>query len=171
MSDSSRENTVANASPNNAVATDPDPLYFEDYTPDFHVEGGRYEVTEAEILEFGRRFDPQPFHVDPVAAKDGPFGGLVAPGCLTFAIRQALSNQLPVRPVLVAGLGLDTMDLPNPVRAGDVLSLEIEVHETRRSTSRPDRGIVATRQSVRNQKGEIVFVMIARMMVRVRDPS
>ena len=153
----------------NAVASDPEPLYFEDYTPDFRVEGGRYEVTEAEILEFGRRFDPQPFHVDPVAAKDGPFGGLIAPGCLTFSIRQNLFNQLPVRPVLFAGLGLDTLDLPTPVRPGDVLTLEIETHETRRSSSRPDTGIVATKQSVRNQKGEVVFSMIARMIVRARS--
>ena len=152
----------------NAVARDPRPLYFEDYTADFRIEGGRYHVTEAEILEFGRRFDPQPFHVDPVAAKDGPFGGLVAPGALTFAIRQALSNQLPVRPVLFAGLGLESMDLPHPVRPGDVLTLEITVHETRRSTSRPDTGIVATRQTVRNQDGEVVLTMLARMIVRAR---
>jgi acyl dehydratase len=155
----------------NALAVDPTPFYFEDYAPDWKLEGGTYHVTEAEILEFGRRFDPQPFHVDPEAAQKGPFGGLIAPGCLTFSIRQALYNQLPVRPVLVAGLGLETMDLPTPVRPGDMLHLVVEVAETRRSRSRPDRGIVATRQSVINQNGETVLTMIAKMIVRARSEA
>ena len=101
---------------NNDLARDPEPLYFEDYTPDLTLEGGTYHVSREEILEFGRRFDPQPLHTDEAAAAQGPFGGLIAPGCLTFAIRNALYNQLPVRPVLVAGLGLEQLDLAHPVR-------------------------------------------------------
>jgi len=153
----------------NAVAVDPDPLYFEDYTEDFCLEGGHYLVTEEEILEFGRRFDPQPFHTDPVAAKESAFGGLIAPGCLTFAIRNALHNQLPVRPVLVAGLGLNSLDLKTPVRPGDRLSLRLEVAEARRSQSKPDTGIVTTRQSVLNQDQEIVLTMDAKMIVRAKE--
>ena len=103
----------------NALAADPERWHLEDYAEALaagrRLAGGRYVVTEEEVLEFGRRFDPQPMHTDPVAAKEGPFGGLVAPGCLTFAIRNALYNQLPVRPALYAGLGLDQMLLPNPV--------------------------------------------------------
>ena len=152
----------------NAVAANPDPLYFEDYTEDLCLEGGHYLVTEEEILEFGRRFDPQPFHTDPEAAKESAFGGLIAPGCLTFAIRNALHNQLPVRPVLVAGLGLDSLDLKTPVRPGDRLSLRLEVAEARRSKSKPDTGIVTTRQSVLNQNQEIVLTMDAKMIVRAK---
>jgi len=152
----------------NAVAKDPDPLYFEDYTADLRLEGGDYLVTEAEILEFGRRFDPQPFHTDPIAAAESSFGGLIAPGCLTFAIRNALHNQLPYRPVLVAGLGLERLDLRTPVRVGDRLTLRLEVAESRRSKSKPDTGIVTTRQSILNQNGEIVLVMDAKMIVRAK---
>lgn len=153
----------------NALARDPRPLYFEDYTPDLALAGGHYRVSEEEILEFGRRFDPQPLHTDPEAAAAGPFGGLIAPGCLTFAIRNALYNQLPVRPALVAGLGLDDLQLPTPVRPGDTLSIEVAVEQTRRSKSKPDTGIVVTRQAVRNQRGETVLSMAAKMIVRARD--
>lgn len=157
----------------NALAADPELWTLEDYAEALaegrRLEGGRYVVTEEEILEFGRRFDPQPIHTDPVAAKDGAFGGLVAPGCLTFAIRNALHNQLPVRPALYAGLGLDQMLLPNPVRPGDVLALEVEVLEARRSKSRPETGVVQTRQAVVNQDGATVLTMDAKMIVRARN--
>ncbi|MCR9092701.1 MAG: MaoC/PaaZ C-terminal domain-containing protein [bacterium] len=159
----------------NALAADPELWHLEDYAEALEagrrLEGGRYVVTEEEILEFGRRFDPQPMHTDPVAAKDGPFGGLVAPGCLTFAIRNALHNQLPVRPALYAGLGLDQLLLPSPVRPGDVLSLRLEVVEARRSKSRPETGVVQTRQTVLNQAEETVLTMDAKMIVRARNAS
>lgn len=159
------------ADPRNAPVRNPDPLYFEDYTADFALRGGAYHVSEAEIMEFGRRFDPQPFHTDPEAAAAGPFGGLIAPGCLTFSIRQALFNQLPGRPVLVAGLGLESMALETPVRPGDVLSLEITVDDARRSRSKPEQGIVTTRQRMTNQRDETVLTMIAKMIVRARETA
>ena len=152
----------------NAPAAQADPLYLEDYTPDFALSGGSYLVHEEEILEFGRRFDPQPMHTDPEAARVGPFGSLIAPGCLTFAIRNALYNQLPVRPVLIAGLGLESMELPTPVRPGDVLSIRVSVEDARRSASKPDRGIVTMKQSVVNQRGEVVLSMVSKMIVRAR---
>lgn len=159
----------------NALAENPDAWHLEDYADalaaDRSLAGGRYVVDEAEILEFGRRFDPQPIHTDPVAAAEGAFGGLVAPGCLTFAIRNALHNQLPVRPVLYAGLGLERLDLPNPVRPGDVLSLRVDVIDVRRSRSRPDTGIVTTRQSVLNQDETVVLTMEAKMIVRARGEA
>ena len=156
---------------NNAPASDPTPLYFEDYTPDLSLAGGAYHVSREEILEFGRRFDPQPIHTDEAAAAAGPFGGLIAPGCLTFSIRNALYNQLPVRPVLIAGLGLERLDLPRPVRPGDVLSITVGVESARRSNSRPEAGIVTTQQSVLNQANEIVLSMVAKMIVRAREPG
>ncbi len=148
--------------------TEPEKLYFEDYSPGFERSGGAYLVTEEEILEFGRRFDKQPIHNDPAAAARSHFGGLVAPGCLTFCIRTALANQLPHRPALVAGLGVEKMDLAKPVRPGDVLSLRMRVTDRRLSTSRPDRGIVTMEHAVLNQRGEAVLSMISRMMVEVR---
>ena len=155
----------------NALARDPERLYFEDYTPGRALAGGRYLVSEEEILEFGRRFDPQPIHSDPEAAAASAFGGLIAPGCLTFAIRNALCNQLPVRPVLIAGLGLDDLRLENPVRPGDTLRLEVTVEQARRSKSKPGQGIVVARQRVLNQRDEIVLSMVSKMMVEARDAN
>ncbi len=146
-------------------------LYYEDYAPGFEANAGAYLVTEEEILEFGRRFDGQPMHNDKAAAEAGPFGGLIAPGCLTFAIRTALANQLPGRPALIAGLGVERMDLPKPVRPGDVLSLRMLVKERRRSASRPERGIITMEHQVLNQDGESVLTMISRMMVEAREPA
>jgi acyl dehydratase len=149
----------------------PKNLYYEDYAPGFELEAGAYLVTEEEILEFGRRFDAQPMHNDKAAAEAGPFGGLIAPGCLTFAIRTALANQLPGRPALIAGLGVEHMDLPKPVRPGDTLSLRMRVTERRRSASRPERGIITMEHQVLNQNGESVLTMTSRMMVEARDPA
>lgn len=151
--------------------TIPERLYYEDYAPGFQLEAGAYLVTEEEILEFGRRFDSQPMHNDKAAAEAGPFGGLIAPGCLTFAIRTALANQLPGRPALIAGLGVEQMDLPNPVRPGDTLSLRMLVIERRQSASRPERGIITLDHHVLNQNDENVMTMRSRMMVEVRDPA
>jgi len=143
-------------------------LYFEDYVPGFEMKGGRYLVREEEILEFGARFDKQPIHNDREAAAKSHFGGLVAPGCLTFCIRTALGNQLPYRPALVAGLGVEKMDLAKPVRPGDVLSIRMVVTDRRVSASRPDRGIITMEHAVLNQRGEAVLSMTSRMMVEVR---
>ena len=150
---------------------EPKPLYFEDYEPGFEMQGGAYLVTEEEILEFGRRFDPQPIHNDREAAAKSRFGGLIAPGSLTFAIRNALNNQLPGRPALIAGLGVERMDLTTPVRPDDVLSLRFVVIERRLSKSRPDSGIITLKHTVENQNGEAVLEMTSRMMVKVRNPA
>ena len=143
-------------------------LYFEDYAVGFELKGGAYRVSEEEILEFGGRFDKQPIHNDPEAAARSHFGGLVAPGCLTFCIRTALGHQLPFRPALVAGLGVEKMDLSKPVRPGDVLSIRMLVTDRRVSSSRPDRGIVTMDQAVLNQEGEVVLSMISRMLIELR---
>ena len=128
-----------------------------------------FEVTQKQVNEFAEcTLDRQFIHTDPVAAANGPFGGLIAPGCLTFSIRNALYNQLSARPVLIAGLGLERMDLPNPVRPGDTLSIRISVVESRRSKSKPDTGIVTMQQAVENQDGKTVLSMTSKMIVRAR---
>ena len=96
------------------------------------------------------------------------FGGLVASGCHVFCIRSWLSSRLDPRPALVAGLGLEAMDLPTPVRPGDRLSLRVEVLDKRRSSSRPDRGIVRMRNTLVNQRGEPVMTLVAKLLVSCR---
>ena len=143
-------------------------FYFEDYEPGWQSSGGDYCVSEEEIIEFGRRFDPQPFHVDPQAARASHFGGLVASGCHVMCMRSALVHMQPVQPALVAGLGLEGLDLPNPVRPGDRIRMRVECVAKRASRSRPDRGIVQLRNVMENQDGDPVMTLLAKMLVRRR---
>lgn len=151
----------------------PGPLaYFEDMTPDFVARAAGYVITEAEILEFGHRFDPQPFHTDPVAARDSVFGQLVAPGTLIICARSWLVNNLDRCPAYSAGLGVEHMNLLRPACAGDTLRLEIRVLEARASQSRPDHGVVTCKNLIFNQRDELVMELTPKMLVRRRpDPS
>lgn len=146
-------------------------LHFEDYRAGYRASAGPYLVREEEIVELGRRFDPRPFHVDPVAARASLFGGLVASGCHVFCIRSWLSNQLPDQPALLAGLGLERMELPTPVRPGDRLFLDVEFVEARPSESRPGAGVVTLRNVVRNQAGAPVMRLVALLLVAGREPD
>jgi acyl dehydratase len=140
-------------------------VFYEDIPPDFTSTSETYTVSEEEIIDFGKRYDPQPFHVDPQAAEQSIFKGLVAPGALVFAIRSWLVNHLSHRPSYLAGLGLENMDLPNPVRPGDTLKLTIECVEKRESRSRPEAGIVSFNNVITNQRGEEVLTMLAKVLV------
>jgi acyl dehydratase len=132
------------------------------YWEDFHVgdvaELGEVTVTRDEIVEFARRYDPQPFHVDEAAAADGPFAGLVASGWHTAALFMGLF----VRGILLDAAsmgspGVDELRWPRPVRPGDTLRQIAEVLELRPSRSKPDRGIVVMRHAVVNQRDEEVM--------------
>ena len=143
-------------------------LFFEEIEVGGTAAAGEYAVTEQEILEFGRRFDPRPFHTDAAAASSSAFGDLVASGCLVFCIRSWLASRLEPRPALIAGLGLESMDLPAPVRAGDRLSLRVEYLDKRLSRSRPGRGVVRMRNTIVNQRGEPVMTLVAKLLVSCR---
>lgn len=143
--------------------------YLEDLTPDFVAHASGYRVTEEEILEFGRRFDPQPFHTDPIAAKASIFGGLVAPGTLIVCARSWLVNHLDRCPAYSAGLGVENMNLLKPVFAGDTLRLEVRVLSARASESRPDHGVVVCKNLIFNQRDELVMELTPKMLVRRRS--
>jgi acyl dehydratase len=144
-------------------------VFYEDLPVGFcSSSASSYRVTEEEVIEFGRRFDPRPFHTDPQLARNSVFGGLVAPGCLVFAVRSALLNRLPLRPAYLAGLGLENMDLPKAVRPGDELSLRIECLERRESTSRANAGIMRFGNTLVNQRDELVMTLTAKVLVAKR---
>ena len=134
--------------------------YFEDYVPGTVVEYGEIRVSEAEILEFARRFDPQEMHVDRAAAARGRFGGLIASGWHTTAMMMRLFAEhfLP-RTASLASPGIDELRWLRPVRPGDVLHIRVSVIEATRSRSRPDRGMVRTLIEVLNQDGDVVMTL------------
>lgn len=140
-------------------------LYLEDLRVGQHFTSRTYPLDEAEIVAFASRFDPQPFHLDPAAARESLFGGLVASGWHTAAITMRL---LATGPVRIAGGTIGAggeIAWPSPTRPGDVLQVESEVAEVRPSRSRPDRGIVTLRSETRNQRGDVVQTLTARLIV------
>lgn len=145
---------------------------FEDYAPGSVHELGSVSVSEAEILDFARRYDAQPFHVDPAAAAAGPFGGLVASGWHTAALMMALLVERYLDPATSLGSpGIDELRWPAPVRPGDTLSARVTVIEARPSRSKPDRGLVRSHIEVRNQRGDTVMTVKAMNLVRRRGSS
>lgn len=138
----------------------------DDLTEGDRFAGGPLAVTEADIFEFAGRYDPQPFHLDPVAARDTVFGGLAASGWHTAALtmRMIVDGEGQLAGGFV-GLGIEELAWPQPVRPGDVLRTESEVLEIRPSTSRPGRGTVRMRTLTYNQKDEVVQRFTAVLLV------
>ncbi len=129
-----------------------------------------YLVTEEEILEVGRRWDPQPFHTDPVAAAASPFGGLVASSVHLFAI--AVSFGVKADPTAaVSSLGFRELVNHAPARPGDVLRGRSTVQSRRRSKSRPDLGVMGMLVEVFNQEDQLVFSFENIFLVRCREAA
>jgi acyl dehydratase len=146
-----------------------DQRWFEDYVPGTTAEFGPLQVAEDDVVDFGRRFDPQPFHVDAEAAAAGPFGGLIASGWHTCALMMRLLADEYLSPVSSLGSpGVDELRWSAPVRPGDQLTLRTTVVEARPSRSKPDRGLVRTRAELRNQAGDVVLSMVAMNLIRTR---
>jgi acyl dehydratase len=137
--------------------------YFEDFQVGDVSEIGPIAVTEGEIIEFAERFDPQPFHLDAEAAKESPFGGLIASGWHTTALFMGMF----VRAVLLdsASLGspgIDGIRWTAPVRPGDTLSGRSTVTDVQPSATNLRRGTVFTTNEVWNQDGTLVLTLKAR---------
>jgi acyl dehydratase len=135
-------------------------IYFEDLTPGRVFELGAVDVTEDEIVEFASRFDPQPFHLDPVAAAETIFGGIIASGWHTCAMcMRLLVDGLLRGSTSLGSPGMEQIRWLAPVRPGDRLSARTTVEEARPSSSKPDRGTVTLLTQMENQDGVVVMTM------------
>jgi acyl dehydratase len=142
------------------AAAEGEPRYLEGFQVGERWVSPPTVITEAEIVAYGLANDPQPMHTDPVAAKSGPFGGLVASGWQIAALSMRLfiqSGGYGKTPVV--GLGIEELRWRKPVRPGDTLTVEREVVEVTRSETQRDRGTIKTRVNVRNQADEIVMTL------------
>ena len=134
--------------------------YLEDLQVGERFQTASATMTEADVLEFSRKFDPQPLHVDPEAAARSEFRGLIASGWHTAAVVMRLTaDARPFGEHTVLGLGVDGIEWPRPVRPGDTIQVEIELLAIRPSRSQPTHGIVKLRCTARNQHGEVVYVV------------
>ena len=150
----------------NSFAEPRDSRYFEDYTPGHVYEFGEITVSEAEIIEFAKKFDPQYFHIDSAKAKASRFGGLVASGWHTASVTMRLYvDHYLSHAASLASPGVDELRWPNPVRPGDILTVRVTILEARPSRSKPDRGIVRAKIETLNQRKELVLSMIGLSII------
>lgn len=136
--------------------------HFEDYAAGDSYDVGPITIGEEEIVEFGKRYDPQYLHIDKERAESGPYGGLIASGWQTAAtiMRLFVDHFLPDGASL-GSPGVEELRWLKPVRPGDRLRAKVTVVSARTSTSKPDRGIVETRIDAFNQNDEHVATLRA----------
>lgn len=144
---------------------------FEDYPLGAVFELGTFALSQAEMLAFARRYDPQLMHTDPDWAEQGPFQGLIASGWHTISALMPLivANLLPEGGLVSPGI--DEVRWLLPVRPEEKLRARASVTATRRSRSRPDRGLVTTFIEVLNAAGEPVLTMRPMNFIRCRSES
>ncbi|HEX6733173.1 MAG TPA: MaoC family dehydratase [Azonexus sp.] len=146
-----------------------DHRYLDDLAPGQRFSTPGLTLTEAEIIDFAWRYDPQPFHLDANAAAESPYGGLIASGFQSLAICFRLFIQSGLLADSSLGSpGIDELRWLAPVRPGDTLHSEIEVLEVRPSASRPERGIARLKYQAVNQRGETVLAFIVNHLLRRR---
>lgn len=145
--------------------------YFEDFEPGQTIALGSITFTEADIIDFATRFDPQDFHIRPDLARESPFGGLIASGWHTCSqMMRMLVDQCVANSSCMGSPGCDELRWLRPVRPGDTIRSEIVVTEARPSASRPDRGMVRFDWNAYNQRDEHV-VAIKGMLIFGRRPK
>lgn len=145
--------------------------YFEDYIKGAVHSFGSIAVEEDEVIAFAKRFDPQDFHTDPDAAKQTPFGGLIASGWHTAGLMMRLyADHYLTKVGSLASPGVDDLRWIKPVRPGDTLSVRVTILDAVTSRSKPDRGVVTSFIEVLNQADEVVMSMRAVNMV-LRRPT
>ncbi|MBY8822745.1 MaoC family dehydratase [Sphingomonas colocasiae] len=144
--------------------------YFEDIEVGSKTQFGRYEVTRDEVIEFARKFDPQPFHLSDEAAAQTYFGRIAASGWHTASISMSMivAHLETTKQAGLGGLGIDDLRWWKPVYPGDTLRCEIEILEKTESRSKPDRGTYRSRLSVFNQDGEKVMSYVNTALIRRR---
>ncbi len=130
--------------------------YFDDLAEGEKLDCADVIFTRNDIIEFAKRFDPQPFHTDEDAAKKSSFGGLIASSLHTLAACTRSVVEAQGNMAILSGIGMHEVKMFNPVRPGDILSVEARWCELKPSASKPDRGLASIKCKVINQNREAV---------------
>jgi acyl dehydratase len=149
----------------------PSGLYLEDLHVGQRFRSGTHQIDEEQIRAFAEQFDPQPFHLDAAVAAGSFFQELVASGWHTAAItmRLLVMGGIPIAGGLI-GASCE-VSWPMATRPNSILQVESEIIELRPSQSHPDRGMATIRSETRNQFGDIVQVLTAKLVVPRRQPE
>ena len=144
--------------------------YLDDLQAGQRFVSGGITLSEAEIIDFAWRYDPQAFHLDVNAAAESPYGGLIASGFQSMLLCFRLFIQSGVLAGSSLGSpGIDELRWLAPVRPGDTLHSEVDVLEVRPSASKPDRGVARLKYQALNQRGEAVLSFIVIHLLRRRQ--
>ena len=145
-------------------------MYFEDFTVGLIIKTKPKKITKSEIIDFAKNYDPQRFHVDEQAAKDGPFGKLVSSGFMTLG--KSFTQFFETGVIDDTGMGawgIDELRWIKPVYPEDTLITKVEVLEKKLSSKNPKKGTVRTHQTVLNQKDEVVMTWISNFMIKSKS--
>jgi acyl dehydratase len=146
-------------------------LYLEDIAAGMRFSNGPILLTAEEVKRFAAQFDPQEFHLDEAAGKASFFGGLAASGWHTAALTmRLLVTGGPPFAAGYIGAGAE-VTWTQPVYAGDAITVHVEVTEVKPSRSKPERGFVHLRVETRNQRDEVVQVLLTRVLVPRRQTA
>lgn len=144
-------------------------LFFEDLDPGFVVDCGSRTITKEEIVAFAEEYDPLSFHVDEAAAERTVHDGLIASGWHTVALAHRLGVDAFRKDVaVIAGVQVDDVTWPRPVRPGDTLSVQITIREMRPSESNPDVGVSIQDVVATNQRNDVVLSYVEKMLIERR---
>jgi len=146
-------------------------LYFEDVVLGQRNRTPEYTVERDELIEYARKWDPQPFHLDDAAGEQSIMGGISACFSHVMAIHSRLMHEREPQLAILAGLGFEEARMLRPVRPGDRLRAEFEAVSKRASQSKPDRGIIETQFHILNQRDEEVLRIRGRAMVARRPAT
>ena len=142
--------------------------YWDDLSEGEQLDCQTITFTLPEIVEFAIKYDPQPFHVDEQAATASRFGGIIASSLQTLSACTRVIVDAQGNMAILSGLGIEAVQLPNPVRPDDILIVETRWRDLRRSSSKPDRGMATASFKAVNQKGEIVIESGFKYMIACR---
>ncbi len=143
---------------------------FEDFEPGSTMSYGDVRVSKEDIVAFAARYDPQPFHLDPEAARKSFVGELIASGWHTCALQMRMVADAFILDASSMGSpGIDEVRWMLPVRPGDRLRARHTVLEARRSGSRPEMGLVRFRFETLNQNDEVVLEQTNWIMFALRE--
>lgn len=145
------------------------PRYWDDIVEGEPLNCGTIVLSLPEIVVFAIKYDPQPFHIDEQAAATSRFGGIIASSLQTLSACTRVVVDAQRDMAILSGLGIEQVQLPNPVRPDDVLAVEACWTDLRRSLSKPDRGMATARFKAVNQKGETVMESGFRYMIACRS--
>ena len=145
------------------------PKYFDDFRVGESFETEPNFVSKDEIIDFASKYDPQAFHLDEEAAKNGPFGKLTSSGFMTLgkSFTQIFNTDV-FNGSSMGAWGLDELRWTKPVYPGDTLKTKVEVLEKKLSSKNPIKGTVRLKQTVSNQNGDIVMTWISNSMIKVK---